>query len=140
MFALTYHSQATRSFNEEELYELAASASNENSQLAVTGFLQHKKGTFLQYLEGEKAVVLQLMSKIAQDERHTVTRVVHLPDIGQRQFNRWHMRYWTFDQFVEIKLTDLLEEVLLEMNENVFGEKMLVDRITRLVTRMSKES
>ena len=140
MFALTYHSRGARPFDEEELYELAASASKQNVRLGITGFLQYKKAAFLQYLEGEKAAVLSLMDKIAQDERHTITRIVHLPDIGQQHFGVWHMRYWTYDQFVEIKLTDLLEEVLLEMDENIYGEAMLIRSITRLVTRMSKES
>lgn len=123
MFAVIYYSEATRSFSEEELYRLAQKASSNNEQLFVSGFLQYKKGHFLQYLEGEEAVVCTLMDTIKQDGRHTVTRILQLPDIERRRFKTWHMRYWTFNEFTQIELADLLEEVLLELDGQIYEEE-----------------
>ena len=138
MIALTYYSQATRAFNQEELYQLAYEASSKNRLLSVTGFLHYKKDHFLQYLEGEEETLLSLMDTITEDERHTVIRVLQLPEVNRRKFEDWYMRYWTASDFNQIELTDLVEGVLLDMNEHVFGEGVMRHRVMRLITRMAK--
>ncbi|SDM19421.1 Sensors of blue-light using FAD [Catalinimonas alkaloidigena] len=138
MFALTYISQATHPFSESDLYALESQACDKNERLAVTGYLNYKKGKFLQYLEGEQNVVLDLMHTIEQDPRHTVLRVMHLPEIKERRFHDCSMRYWTYNELLEIRMDDMVENVLLKMSAKVYGEDILQQMVTRLVTRMAE--
>nr|WKN34755.1 BLUF domain-containing protein [Tunicatimonas sp. TK19036] len=138
MFALIYVSQAIHSFDEEDIYDLESHSCSKNKRLSVTGYLNYKKGKFLQYLEGEKEIVLDLMATIDQDDRHNVLRTIHLPDLEERRFKDCYMRYWTYNQLVQIKVDDMLETVLLRMSERIYGEDKLRNHVLRLVTRMAE--
>lgn len=138
MFGLAYYSKATKPFTEIELQELAENANTKNAHLSITGFLQFKKGYFLQYLEGEEASVKELMGAITLDERHKVLKLIYLPELECRHFERWFMRYWTYNEFSEINLISLLEHVLRDMKLEIYGEDALRQRIVDLVKRMSK--
>lgn len=138
MFALVYASRARQPFEESDLRELESHACSKNERLGITGYLNYKKGTFLQYLEGEQATVLDLMNTIEQDERHTVVRTVYLPEVEERRFENCYMRYWTQNELVEIKVEDLLEEVLLRMNELIYGEERLRSFTLQLATRIAE--
>jgi len=133
MFALTYVSQATASFSGEQLSELEAEASQKNQKLGVTGFLNYRKGRFLQYLEGEKDSVIALMTRIGQDERHSVEKVLQLPNVSQRRFSNWYMRFLRQHEMVEIGLEPTLEEVLVRMKPSLYGEERVYRIIDRLV-------
>nr|WKN35170.1 BLUF domain-containing protein [Tunicatimonas sp. TK19036] len=138
MFALTYYSKAISAFDDERLYKLSAKARDKNRKLQVTGFLQYKDGYFLQYLEGTKSTVEDLMAAIAQDKRHTVLRTVYLAERDSRRFDNWHMRYWKESEFKHLKLADLLQDALRVIDPAHFGDKYLEERVTRLVDRMSE--
>lgn len=138
IFALTYYSRASRAFEEEELFELAAQSSGKNKSLSITGFLSYRQDQFLQYLEGNQEAVLSLMNVIEQDERHTILRAIVLPDINHRQFQNWHMRYWRYDELVQINTDHLLEDVLTKMSQRSYGEKILLQCVPRLVYRMAE--
>ncbi|MEQ9437539.1 MAG: BLUF domain-containing protein [Cyclobacteriaceae bacterium] len=138
MFALTYVSMAEQHFEEEDIHELETQACSRNQQLSVTGYLNYKKGKFLQYLEGEEKVVLDLMEAIDQDPRHRVLRTMYLPDIEERRFKDCYMRYWTHEELVQIKMDDMIEGVLLKMSERIYGEELLRNRVLQIVTRMAK--
>ncbi|MEM9673526.1 MAG: BLUF domain-containing protein [Bacteroidota bacterium] len=132
MFALTYVSQATAPFSGKQLTGLEAEANQKNQKLGVTGFLNYRKGRFLQYLEGEKDKVIALMSRIEQDERHSVDKVLHLPDVDERRFSNWYMRFLRPHEMAEIGLEPTLEEVLVNMKPSLYGE----DRVYRIVNRL----
>lgn len=138
MFALVYVSRADYPFEEEDMSELESQSCDKNQRLSITGYLNYKKEKFLQYLEGERDVVLDLMSTIEQDERHTVLRTIYLPDIDKRLFEDCYMRYWTHNQLCEIKMDDMLEGVLLKMSTRIYGEEKLRERVTQLVKKMAQ--
>jgi hypothetical protein len=82
MFALVYTSAATAPFDESALVELARLASAKNRRLEITGYLTYEfeSATFLQFLEGEKEAVEQLMATIEADSRHRTLSVMPILD------------------------------------------------------------
>jgi len=90
-------------------------------------------GRFLQYMEGEKDTVMALMTRIEQDGRHTVDKVLHLPDVSQRRFSNWYMRFLRQHEMAEIGLETTLEEVLIKMKPSLYGEERVYRIIDRLI-------
>ncbi|MBL3657908.1 BLUF domain-containing protein [Fulvivirga sp. 2943] len=72
------------------------------------GFLEFKKGIFLQYLEGPENAERTLMKIIKSDNHHGVKRIIYLPLLADRFFCDWHMMLITQQRFVYFGLTDLL--------------------------------
>lgn len=138
MFALIYVSMAREEFDEEDIFELEKHSCHKNQILDITGYLNFKKGKFLQYLEGEEERVRQLMDTISADTRHHIVRIMPLPDVENRRFANCYMRYWTYNELVQINMNDMLENVLLGMNEKIYGEKALEEFTLKLVTRMAE--
>jgi hypothetical protein len=137
MFALAYASKANQNFSEPALSELAEKASVRNRELEVTGYLNYRAGTFFQYLEGEQKPVLELMAAIERDPRHRVVNLVHLGEVGDRKFSEWSMRYLNLPDLREIKLEDVLENVLLTMTTKSFDEPTIKTMALRLVEKIA---
>ena len=138
MFALAYLSNASPTFRDEDFSDLIVLASAKNRGLGITGFLQYGDGQFFQYLEGNEDIVLALMDTIAQDPRHRVLRVVHLPEIKSRQFDDWHMRRITRERLISMDLVGLLESMLLGMDSLSFEKSYVEAKIMRLVKRLAE--
>lgn len=68
---VVYVSSAPHPFKRDELLLLVEKAQSFNAASGITGMLLHKRGDFMQVLEGPESVVRTLMSKIAQDPRHS---------------------------------------------------------------------
>ena len=116
MHSLVYISEATQDFDEFSIQALVKQACQRNEQLSVTGFLSHYDGRFLQYLEGEKKALDELMGSITADNRHTILEVMHLPFSQERRFASWHMRYLPSQRMVTVNLEKVLTDVLIKMN------------------------
>ena len=138
LYSLIYSSRATNFMSEYELTELASQAAAKNQQLSITGFMQYKNGFFLQYLEGEESQVLSLMDTIARDHRHTVTRVIRLPNQPNPRFEEWYMRYLSQKEFGTIGLIDLIENIIMKMNNFAFEKKYIQANISRLIDQVSE--
>lgn len=138
MFALTYVSQATSPFSGDQLTELEIEASQKNQKLGVTGFLNYRKGSFLQYLEGEKETVQALMHRIEQDDRHTITKVLQLSELNERRFSHWYMRFLRQKELAGVGLEPTLEEVLIRMNPSLYGEERVYRIVQRLVVSIAQ--
>ena len=89
---LVYSSAATTPFADPELVELLAVARRNNERMGVTGMLLYAEGTFLQTLEGDAEVVLELYERIELDPRHGDVRIL-LREEGERAFGRWTMGF-----------------------------------------------
>jgi hypothetical protein len=68
-------------------------ARQKNTALNVTGLLCYDHKQFLQIIEGETDVILDLFHKILNDPRHTNVRILHEGDIESRAFSDWKMAY-----------------------------------------------
>ena len=71
MIQLSYVSSATTDMSPSELLKLLQQCLKNNPPLGVTGMLLYGNGTFLQTIEGDDAVIDQLVERIAKDPRHT---------------------------------------------------------------------
>jgi hypothetical protein len=61
--------------------------------LSITGLLMHKKGYFLQWLEGPQQAVMDLYLKIEKDERHKDPIILHQGHHEKRVFPDWSMAF-----------------------------------------------
>ena len=66
MIRLTYLSQESSELSADALLALVTQCHRNNPAKGLTGMLLHGNGTFLQVIEGEEAVVDQLMAAIKQ--------------------------------------------------------------------------
>jgi hypothetical protein len=78
------------------------------------------------------------MHRIEQDERHTVSRILHLPDVNERRFSNWYMRFLRQHEMNEIGLEPTLEEVLVKMKPSLYGEERVNRVIESLVRSISE--
>ncbi|OED36937.1 hypothetical protein AB833_25270 [Chromatiales bacterium (ex Bugula neritina AB1)] len=97
-YQLLYISASNHDFTEPELEELLKAARENNLSLGITGMLLYHKGSFIQALEGPKAVVEQLYKTIGTDTRHTETRVLYRGDVPDRNFKNWSMGFFRSSQ------------------------------------------
>jgi hypothetical protein len=89
MFSLAYISTTTTEMSDAALVRLL-----DGSRAAgVTGFLLHRDGRFLQYLEGPEAAVRDLMRSIGSDAQHRHSAVLLEGATARRQFPDWTMGF-----------------------------------------------
>ncbi|CAN5790879.1 hypothetical protein BH11MYX2_BH11MYX2_07760 [soil metagenome] len=93
MFQLVYTSVATTAFTADLLRKLLVGARANNTGLGVSGMLLHVEGSFLQVLEGERAVVDALYVKIGTDRRHARVSVLVSREVTERNFPDWSMGF-----------------------------------------------
>lgn len=74
-----------------ELQRILLDARAGNERRGITGALVYVDGVFLQILEGEKGKVLELMSAIASDSRHSAVKVFHEAEVDAPAFSCWRM-------------------------------------------------
>lgn len=90
-------SRQSHILTEEGFHLLLNHCRRNNSERNVTGLLVSYRGIFIQYIEGDPAIVDALFEKIKKDPRHH--EVVEL-DSGlqeRRQFSNWSMAFKKLD-------------------------------------------
>jgi len=90
---IVYVSQATTPFDDDELLALANQSAEKNQRLSVTGYLYYANGQFMQYIEGERNVTLELMERIRVDERHRIDLELVDHSVPSRRFYAWNLRW-----------------------------------------------
>jgi len=78
-----------------KLYKILVQARSANDKKDVTGLLVFCDGVFLQIIEGEREIVVDLMKKIEDDPRHKDIKVISDIDVNARTFSAWRMAYVT---------------------------------------------
>jgi hypothetical protein len=99
LFTLLYASRATRTFDDADLLDLLRHARAANERRGVTGMLLHAQGRFMQVLEGERDVVLDLLAAIRRDPRHEAIVVTQVEAIDERRFGDWTMGFVHADRY-----------------------------------------
>lgn len=93
LFRLLYKAKATYppyTFHDLDILRTAAAFNATNH---ITGFLARSQNEYVQVLEGERDVVLDLAQRIAQDRRLFDYRDIWSDEIEARMFSHWHMGY-----------------------------------------------
>lgn len=93
LISLVYASSAVTPLDDHQLGRLLDASRAKNAALDVTGMLLYRDGNFMQALEGDEDVVLELERRIRYDRRHRgVLRLLKRP-IVEREFPEWSMGF-----------------------------------------------
>lgn len=98
MFYVIYVSSAVQLMNDEALLSLLQQCRKKNAALGITGMLLYKQGNFMQLLEGEEEVVLELFDTIKKDSRHKDLITITTDNIADRSFEDWSMGFQNMDK------------------------------------------
>jgi hypothetical protein len=89
---LLYASRGRDTISDEMIASILTQSRKNNPETGVTGVLcVCHGGVFLQALEGGRAEVNQLYSKVLRDDRHTEVTLLEYAEISERQFSGWRM-------------------------------------------------
>ncbi len=88
---LVYISERSPATDEAAINKIKLRAEHNNHRRDITGALLFTERYFLQYLEGEAAVVDALYASICRDPRHSQVRLLQRKPITQRDFSRWSL-------------------------------------------------
>jgi hypothetical protein len=111
VYQIVYVSSAIDDFDSDDLAELLDQSRQNNQRLGITGILIYEHGRFLQVLEGDEAVVMRLVEKIRDDERHSGFLRLLSREIPKRQFGDWSMAYKRLDE-ADATIVDGLTPIL----------------------------
>ncbi|MGB6229724.1 MAG: BLUF domain-containing protein [Litorimonas sp.] len=93
LLEIVYSSRTPQPLDSEEVRRLLDHARRKNTDWGVTGLLCYDRTQFLQIIEGETDVIMDLFHSIQNDPRHTDIRILHEGDIDSRAFSDWKMAY-----------------------------------------------
>jgi hypothetical protein len=90
---LIYASSATQRLNQNELLELLKNARRNNEVNGLTGMLLYRDGLYLQFFEGQRNDVSNLLNRLRNDPRHKSIRILREGTLPERLFPEWSMAY-----------------------------------------------
>ena len=97
MYRLVYVSTAVDGLKDDDIESILNVSQSNNDERYVTGFLAHNGNSFMQALEGERDEVLNIYTRIVNDERHYgVAQIIGEP-VETRAFPEWSMNYHRVD-------------------------------------------
>lgn len=82
---------------QEDLNRILEASRQNNQRLNVTGVLLCTPNHYIQFLEGEEKVVMDLFAKIEKDKGHYNVKLRHSAVVDQRQFPDWAMNVVSID-------------------------------------------
>ncbi len=125
---LVYTSYRKAECTDKEIENILAACKRNNPGLNITGVLIHSKKRFIQYLEGDGALIKSLFDKIKLDPRHGSANLRNYEPISERVFPSWHMGYKdlsgadaNFYTNISAKEKNAFTE-LLQDDKNVFSD------------------
>lgn len=97
---LFYCSLAEKDISKGDILDILNWSRQYNEKNEVTGILLYWKKTnqFMQVLEGEENVILNLFDKISKDTRHSLLKIIYQEDIIARGFKSWTMAFQDIDE------------------------------------------
>jgi len=132
--AIVYTSQAMIPFDLAAVDALALKSWGANSERDLTGYMNHRDGRFVQYLEGPEAALAETYGRINADERHRIEFSRRL-DIRDRRFPAWFMEHLSLSN--NDAATTARETALVgAMTADVTDEAALGDALERLIDRV----
>jgi hypothetical protein len=127
---LVYVSTRSSTCTSQEIEKILTSCKKNNPSLGITGILLYTDKKFIQLVEGDAKVILDLYDKIKMDKRHSNAMMITYNPIKEKSFPSWHMASRDISNGelgykTEISSTDrqIFDKVLSGKEEN--GEKVL---------------
>lgn len=121
LLEIVYSSETPVPLSTDEVRALLEHARRKNTEWNVTGLLCYDHKQFLQIIEGETDVIMDLFHTIQNDPRHTNIRILHEGDITDRAFDDWKMAYEPIPSGLLPTLTRAIHRSSLgtELDENM---------------------
>ena len=115
---IIYTSQASKPLSKRGLLDMLHESRAFNSIDNISGVLMHRKGTFIQVIEGNPEDVEDLFTRIQRDSRHKEVKIILDSSVDSRHFSNWAMGCADFDE-PELSLipgirTDLSDPQVIE--------------------------
>ena len=127
MKRLTYISKVNAVLSEEEILEIGHQSSTNNRKIDVTGVLISAGNYFFQILEGDQAIVDELLDKISRDSRHRdITVLAAEYECEDRVFSDWDMKTVAISES-----TDLMLQAVGMMLQNIAESYHIIGRYTQ---------
>jgi hypothetical protein len=88
---LVYVSNRKPNCTAEEIEKILVACKKNNPPLNITGVLLYSDTKFIQLVEGEAKVIMELYDKIKKDPRHSNAMMISYNPIQEKSFPSWHM-------------------------------------------------
>jgi hypothetical protein len=88
---LIYVSNRKSTCTPAEIDKILMSCEKNNPPLNITGVLLYSDSKFIQLVEGEAKVIVDLYDKIKKDARHANPVMISYGPIKEKSFPSWHM-------------------------------------------------
>jgi hypothetical protein len=88
---LVYVSNRKTNCTSLEIENILESCKKNNPPLNITGVLLYSDTKFIQLVEGESKIIMELYDKIKLDSRHHKTTMISYGPIKEKAFPSWHM-------------------------------------------------
>lgn len=90
---IAYVSLSREKLDALTLSDILSTSKSNNASEEITGVLMHHDRIYFQIIEGEKAHVKDLFSRIQEDDRHESIALVWDDNVEDRDFPKWLMGY-----------------------------------------------
>lgn len=90
---LTYASRAVPGLNSDDLKKILQQAHTNNQRAGITGMLCFNRHYFLQTIEGARAELSKLLTRLSLDDRHQDLQIIEHIEIPRREWAQWTMNY-----------------------------------------------
>jgi hypothetical protein len=124
LLEIVYSSETTAPMSPDEVRALLDHARRKNAENGVTGLLCYDNHQFLQIIEGETDVILDLFHAIQSDPRHTNMRILHEGDIEKRAFDDWKMAYEPVPSGMLPSLSHAIHRQSLDLSDASAGRRI----------------
>jgi hypothetical protein len=109
--------------SDDELKEILKISRIRNEASGITGMLLYLDPFFMQVLEGEDSIIVQLFDRIKKDPRHHKTSPIYKEAIQDRRFGNWTMGFKQMsDENIE-GFSDVLQKTNSELL-NIYPNKV----------------
>ncbi|HEY0009148.1 MAG TPA: BLUF domain-containing protein [Tepidisphaeraceae bacterium] len=115
---IIYVSRRSAGVSDDDVVELALRSSRRNRVYGVTGCLWFGDKQFFQILEGDRAVVDSLFTRIQLDARNCAVRLLSNQAIITREFTRWALTH----------IVDQEQQTIDKLLEHYLGRRNLASQ------------
>lgn len=117
-----YLSKAKQYFSEGDIDLLISKSKENNHNLGISGFLVFQNGYFAQYIEGSKASIEELTTKLKADKRHEI--VVWLENtVDKPKFKAWDMKQLKNAMYQNLDMASFIMEELSMTRHHIHVDK-----------------
>ncbi len=132
---LVYVSNRKSICTQDEIDKILASCKKNNPSLDITGILLYNDTKFIQLVEGEAKVIMDLYDKIKKDSRHSNCMMISYGAIKEKSFPSWHMGTKKIEKNEVDFKTDITTEDKAAFNSILSGKEENGQKVLSLLKK-----